>query len=310
MKFHFIIVEYNSKRFLDEFLASIIDYVDKISITVIDNCSNYSVEGFVKNMYLDKVDVVRLDKNEGYGKAINNIALKSNNEYLVICNSDLVFYKDTFNNINKFIDTNPNINLFGGQQVYPNGKLQYSYGDYPSLKMVIKYLFYFTQILNLLRDKYLNSTNMKIIKEVSYLDGAFFIIKSELFKKLNGFDEDFHFYSEDADLCYRARKLGYKPIFTNLFRIQHYRGGATEININSDKKSELIVNGIKIFISKHYNTFYQKLFNGLYRIHIILSIFVNGFINIFVNLFNETESKRNKSQENKINNLKSILKKL
>lgn len=298
-------MEYNSQYYLDEFITSIIGYVDNIFLTIIDNASNYSVSDFIKNKYANKtnieINVIRYEENLGYGKAINKIALNSNSDYLAICNSDLVFFSDTFKNIQSFIESNPNAHLFGGQQYYPDGSLQYSYGDVPSIKMAIKYLFFITQIGNKLRDLYFKNRNIEITKAVSYLDGAFFIINTQLFKKLNGFDEDYYFYSEDADLCYRAKKLGYTSIFTNTFKLQHHRGGSTEININSERKTELIVKGIKTFIKKYYNPFYQKTFLFIYKIHINLSIFVNKFVNFF---------SKEKSLKNKISNLKLILSKL
>jgi GT2 family glycosyltransferase len=296
-------VEYNSQYLLDEFITSIIGYVDNIFLTIIDNASNYSVSDLIKTKYSNKtnveINVIRFEENLGYGKAINRVALDSDSDFLAICNSDLVFFSDTFKNIQKFIELNPNTHLFGGQQYYPDGSLQYSYGDVPSLKMVLKYLFFITQISNKLRNLFIKNRNNDITKAVSYLDGAFFIIKTHLFKKLNGFDEDYYFYSEDADLCFRAKKLGYKSIFTNIFKLQHHRGGSTEINLNSERKTELIVIGIKTFIKKHYNPFYQKTFLFLYKIHIILSIFVNKIINFF---------SKEKSLKNKILNLKLILK--
>lgn len=50
--------------------------------------------------------------------------------------------------------------------------------------------------------------------QVPFGQGSFLVIRTELFKKLNGFDDRFFMYLEDADLCKRVNeisKLMYYP---------------------------------------------------------------------------------------------------
>jgi hypothetical protein len=52
---------------------------------------------------------------------------------------------------------------------------------------------------------------------VPFGQGSFLVIRSELFKRLQGFDEGFFMYLEDADLCRRVNlvsKLVYVPTVT------------------------------------------------------------------------------------------------
>ena len=44
--------------------------------------------------------------------------------------------------------------------------------------------------------------------DIEFCTGCFFCIRTEIFKKLNGFDDRFFMYFEDADITRRARKLG------------------------------------------------------------------------------------------------------
>ena len=43
--------------------------------------------------------------------------------------------------------------------------------------------------------------------QVPFAQGSFLIIKSQLFKELKGFDENFFMYMEDADLCRRVNQI-------------------------------------------------------------------------------------------------------
>ncbi|MCE8424201.1 MAG: glycosyltransferase family 2 protein [Candidatus Methanoperedens sp.] len=55
--------------------------------------------------------------------------------------------------------------------------------------------------------------------------GAALFIRRELFEKLGGFDEDYFYYFEESDLCWRARLLGYEVYFSPASRVLHKGGG-------------------------------------------------------------------------------------
>ena len=58
------------------------------------------------------------------------------------------------------------------------------------------------------RDEYTRKNEVfKKPTEIDSCTGCFFLIRTELFKKLNGFDRHFFMYYEDADLSRRAKKI-------------------------------------------------------------------------------------------------------
>ena len=63
------------------------------------------------------------------------------------------------------------------------------------------------------------------------ISGCFFLIDTGLLKKLNGFDPRFFMYSEEIDLCRRAREMGAKPLSTTTAKIIHH-GSQTLNSIN------------------------------------------------------------------------------
>ncbi len=271
LKYHFIIVEHNSKIYLDEFIASIIGLIGEIKITIVNNNSDYSLEG----LYNESIEIYNINENVGYGAAINKVALDSDSEFICICNSDLVFLENSFSDLKSFVDNNSNVKLFGGQQITPKGDWHYSYGDYPSISQILKNLLFLTQI-NTLFKKIKYKINFRVrIKKVNYLDGAFLVVENKLFKRLNGFDEDYFFYSEDADFCYRAKKIGENSYFTSNFKIIHHRGASSDLNLINENKAILFTNAYKLFLKKHYSEFYSKIVIILNRVQLTNSIFVN-----------------------------------
>lgn len=289
MNFHFIIIEHNSLDYLRKFIESILN-IPNTKITIFDNNSNYSLNG----KFNESIEIVNSDKNIGYGKAVNFVANSSDSDYLFICNSDLVFLDDTFEKIYNHIKDNPWLNLFGIQQLYPNMTRQYSYGDFPSISQILKYILYISQF----KLRYINDYK---IKKVQYIDGAFIVIKRKIFNEIKGFDEDFFFYSEDADLCYRAKKRGINSYIVPNINIIHHRGASTENNLISETKSKLFINGLKLFLKKHHSPVYSKLYFFLYKLHLRISIFSNSIVIIF---------KSSKTIKDKILNNKTMLKNL
>jgi len=55
--------------------------------------------------------------------------------------------------------------------------------------------------------------------------GAALSVRKELFERLGGFDEDYFFYFEESDLCWRARLLGYDVYFSPNSIVLHKGGG-------------------------------------------------------------------------------------
>ena len=55
--------------------------------------------------------------------------------------------------------------------------------------------------------------------------GAALFVRRDLFERLNGFDEDYFFYFEETDLCWRARLLGYEVYFSPRSSVLHKGSG-------------------------------------------------------------------------------------
>ena len=61
-----------------------------------------------------------------------------------------------------------------------------------------------------------------ITGETKWASGACMIMKSNLFKKIKGFDKKIFLYCEDVEISYKVRKLGYKIVYLNDVPIIHY----------------------------------------------------------------------------------------
>ncbi|NVM03513.1 MAG: glycosyltransferase family 2 protein, partial [Candidatus Helarchaeota archaeon] len=62
------------------------------------------------------------------------------------------------------------------------------------------------------------------VDEVISVSGALFASKREIFEKIGLFDENFFLYFEETEMHIRARRAGYKIVYTPYSRITHYLG--------------------------------------------------------------------------------------
>ena len=95
---------------------------------------------------------------------------------------------------------------------------------------------------------------------VDVVSGCFLLIDAKLWSKLNGFDERFFLYSEEVDLCLRARLLEASPHIINAAKIKHARGTAS----HDLARMKLLVNSKLLYWQKHHGNLKKRLMHFLY----------------------------------------------
>lgn len=144
---------------------------------------------------------------------------------------------------------------------------------FPSVKMALLDFFFVSYISNFLKKiNWKLNIVKKDLKEVEYVDGAIMAINRKAFEEINGFDEDYFFYTEEADFCFRLKKNGWKILFNPLSEVIHERGGSTSKMGLDTKNIQLFLNSKILFCQKHLKPIETKLFIILERFHhLILS---------------------------------------
>jgi GT2 family glycosyltransferase len=85
--------------------------------------------------------------------------------------------------------------------------------------------------------------------EIFWASGACFFIRKEVYRKLNGFDDDFFAHQEEIDFCWRAFNMGYKAKYTSESVVYHV-GGAT-LNESNPKKTFLNFRNSLLMLTKN-----------------------------------------------------------
>lgn len=213
----------------------------KIELIIVDNASgDNSVPLLEKEIkkYKDFHLIANKD-NAGFSKGCNLGAVRSKGKYILFLNNDTVIKDSGIIDMLNYMEQHPDVSILGGKLNNPDGTAQSSTGKfYTPLNALL---------LLLGSEKYRNSDkNPSVISEVDWVKGGLFMIKSDVFKKLGGFDENIFMYAEDMELCYRAKLAGYKTYFYPDINIEHADQG-------SSSRAFAVINIYKSFLY-----FYKK----------------------------------------------------
>ena len=242
-----VIVSYNTADLIGNCLDSILLNDDLgMEIFVVDNASTDRSVALVKKKY-PMVHVIANAKNLGFAAANNQVLTMCNGRYIFCLNPDTEVLSDSFKTMLSYMDANPRVGLAGTKIINPDGTLQWSVSyKYPG-------------------QKYTTNELSELPGNIACVLGASMIARSELIKKIGGFDEDFFLYGEDQDLCLRIRKLGYEIGYIDSATVVHLGGQSEKDSLPSEVWKKKI-DAEYIFYGKHY---LPKTIKRISRAHII-----------------------------------------
>ena len=236
-KVSIIIVNYNGKELLQKCLDSLLKVnYDNFEIILVDNNSTDGSVEFITKNYPSLI-IIKLDSNKGFAEP-NNVAAKiSKGKYLLFLNNDTVVTPNFISEMVKVMETDKKIAICQSLLLKPDGSIDSS-GDFIDELGVV----------------YNSKTKIDEIREVSSAKGASMLVRSDIFKKLGGFDQKFFVTFEDVDLCWRSWILGYRVLIIPASIVYHV-GGITIKKL----KSEIAFHGFKNQISMKITNFETRL---------------------------------------------------
>lgn len=220
-----IIVTWNTREMTRACLASIeeVDPHHTWTVVVVDNASEDDTPEMIREVF-PWVRLIVNEKNMGFGCA-NNLALKDvKSEYALLLNSDTLLLKETAPEFFKFMAAHPDAGLAGGQLIYPDGRLQNSIVFFPTLLTELTN----KSLLQMVFPEKYPGKRQRFARpvEVDSVIGAAMMMRMEAAKSVGLFDEDYFFFLEETDLCFRLKRQGWKVFFLPHVRIIHFQGSS------------------------------------------------------------------------------------
>lgn len=228
-----ILVNYNAGRELGLALQSIADELAGLrwEAVVVDNASSDgSAEGVTG--FAPQARLVRNEQNLGFARGVNQGLAVTSGPLVLIMNPDCRLASGAFESLRNELEHVGRCAIAGPRILNPDGSIQGSARGDPDM---LTGLFGRTTLLrrlwpnlpvsrrNVVSDVAVPGGNAA--SDVDWVSGACMLARRDALSSVNGFDERYFLYWEDADLCRRLRARGYSvryaPGATAIHRVGH-----------------------------------------------------------------------------------------
>lgn len=277
-----VIVSYNTKKLTAECIESIVKNVKDITyeIIVVDNNSpdNSGVELKKLEKKISSLRVIASSANLGFSKG-NNLGIKKSSGRLVLfLNPDTVVHPKTIETMVKFMDEHPDAGAATCKLELPSGGIdEASHRGFPTPWNAFCHFSKLERVFpksRLFAGYTQGWKNLEVTHQVDAIVGAFMIVPRKIGEEIKWWDEDYFFYGEDLDFCYKLGEKGSKIYYVPGVSILHYGGVSSGIkkktqeittaNIETVRKVQNArFSAMKIFYTKHYINKYPKIVNYL-----------------------------------------------
>lgn len=289
-----IIVSYNTKEFLRKCINSIFESSGSftLELIVVDNASrDGTVEDLrglgkkikiIENKQACSLVILENSINLGFSRANNQGIKIAKGRYLLFLNPDTQVYPNTLAYMVKFMDKKggrtKNVGAATCKIILPNGKLDESaHRGFPTPWNALSHFSGISRIFprsKIFSGYHLGWMDLSKEHEIDSLGGSFMFVRREAGDQVGWWDNDYFFYGEDIDFCYRLKEKGWKIFYIPQVKTLHYKGVSSGIKRESadlttaKKQTKRIAtlaryNAMKIFYKKHYTNKYPRALTWL-----------------------------------------------
>lgn len=227
-----IVVSYNTRDLTLAALRTLFDTTHKTALHVVvyDNASEDGSAEAIAAAF-PHVELVQTGANLGFAKANNLAAAAAQTDWLLLLNPDTECHEGAVDALLDFAKAQPEAGIWGGRTVFADGSLNIAScwnritpWSVTCLSLGLANIFPRSAWLN---PEAIGGWDRDSIRSVDIVVGCFLLIRRETWAQLGGFDLKYYMYGEEADLCLRAKALGYRPMITPKAQIMHLVGASS-----------------------------------------------------------------------------------
>lgn len=204
-----------------------------IEVILVDNASVDGSAAFVKVQFPQVALVVNTERH-GFATNINRALRLSQGRYLLSLNPDTVLLPGALETLVTFMDATPDAAVVGCKTFYPDGKLQYTCREFPSVATILWRWLRLEKLYtpSFYRRFLMQDWDHNVVRQVDWVLGACMLLRREPIFEIGLFDESFYLYYEDIDICYRLKQRGFAIYYLPDAQIIHkyHRSSARGLN--------------------------------------------------------------------------------
>jgi GT2 family glycosyltransferase len=223
-----LIVNYRTYDELTACLASLQPFVNRDDeIIVVDHETDVARCRQLEQRF-PAVNLLAIRDNPGFAAGINQAARVASGRFLLVLNPDCLVSTDIIGGLTATLERDRRAGVCGAQIREADGSLQASARTFPTVTTGFAgRTSWLTRVWpdNPWTRRNLGATDAHApAREVDWVSGACMMIRREAFAAVDGLDEGFFMYWEDADFCYRLKQAGWTTIYDPAVRLTHLTG--------------------------------------------------------------------------------------
>jgi GT2 family glycosyltransferase len=228
-----LIVNYHVYEELDRALSSMEPFLRSgDEVVVVDQESAAGAIDGVRRRH-PRVTFVLTDRNVGFAAGVNLAARASTAPFLLLLNPDAVMDEPVIDRLERFLIDHPRAGIVGPRVLNDDGTVQASARRFPGFSTL--FAGRSTWLTRRFPGNWLSTWNLPARQAdtataVDWLAGSCLMTRRSLFDALQGFDESFFLYWEDADFCRRAEAHGWERIYLPTVAVRHAGGRSAASN--------------------------------------------------------------------------------
>ena len=206
-------------------------------VILADDCSTDPLHKILKK--IKGLRYYRNEKNLQFLENCNHNSGYARGDYIVFLNNDTLVKPGWLQSLYQTFFEHGDVGVVGSKLLFPTGELQEAGGI----------IWEDASGWNWGRGQDPNHPLYNFVRDVDYVSGASFMIKTDLFREIGGFSSGLEkAYYEDTDCCFRVRELGYRVLYQPLSEVIHIEGLSSGTDLSS---------GMKRYQEINKNTFYE-----------------------------------------------------
>jgi GT2 family glycosyltransferase len=219
-----VILNWNGKRFLGQFLPDVVRYSQReAEVIIADNGSKDSSLEYLRADF-PNIRIIENGSNVGFASGYNLALKQVEADYYILLNNDIQVTGNWIKPVIGLMESDPSIAACQPKIRSFNEPAFFEYAGAAG-GFIDKFGYPFCQgrIFQVLEE---DTGQYDQPGEVFWATGACMFVRAELYHRFGGFDDDFFAHMEEIDFCWRLKNQGYKIMYCPGSVVFHVGGGS------------------------------------------------------------------------------------
>lgn len=220
-----VVLNYNGRHYLEQFLSILIAHTPEAEIVVADNGSTDGSVDFMRRAF-PEVRLIAMPKNYGFAGGYNEALKQVDADLYVLLNSDVEVKPGWLAPQLHFFRHYPEVGASQPKILAHHQKDEFEYAGASGGWMdSLGYPFCRGRVFDQVEK---DNGQYDGVQRIFWASGAALCIRAKLFHGLGGFDAEYFAHAEEIDLCWRVKRAGYHILAVPAGTVYHMGGGTLQ----------------------------------------------------------------------------------